>query len=157
MAHQDVRMSSAGGHRVLHRETRRPIEDIIINIVYFIFGVIITLLALRFVLLLLGANPNAGFSQLIYGLSAPFMAPFFAVFGTTRLEGAVFEWSALLAIAIYALLAWGIAALIVAVTPRASAGTVETVEEAHGDEVDEHARDYTGYTDETHVEEHRHV
>lgn len=142
MAYQEARTSTSGGHRVMHSETRRPIESVIVNIVYFIFGVIITLLALRFVLLLFGANPNAGFSQIIYTLTAPFMAPFFSVFGTTRLEGSVFEWSTLLAIVIYALLAWGIAALVDAVTPRASAGTIETREEYHGDEADEGVRDY---------------
>lgn len=135
-----AQLTSAGGHRVVHSEARRPIETILINIVYFIFGVIITILALRFVLLLFGANQSAGFTQLILGLSAPLMAPFFAVFGTTQLGGSVFEWSALLAIAIYALLAWGIASLIDAVTPRSRAGTVETIEEVDRDRVDE----YTG-------------
>lgn len=128
-----AQMTSAGGHRIVHSESRRPIEVVLINVVYFIFGVIDTLIALRFVLLLFGANPRAGFSELIFGLSAPLMAPFFAVFGTTTLGGSVFEWSALLAIVVYALLAWGLAALIDAVTPRSHAGTVETVEEVHED------------------------
>ncbi len=130
----EVRMTSSGGHRIVHSERRLPLEAVLINIVYFIFGVIITLLAIRFLLLLFGTNPDAGFTQLIYGLTAPLMAPFFAVFGTTQSGTAVFEWSALLAIAVYALIAWGIAALISAVTPRSSAGTVETVEEVHRDD-----------------------
>lgn len=142
MAYQDVQARTSGGHRVTHSESRRPIETIIANIVYFIFGVIIMLIALRFVLLLFGANPEAPFTQFIYSVTAPFMAPFFAVFGTTEIEGAVFEWSALLAIAIYALLAWGIVALIDAVTPRASAGTVETIEEVHEDSAQDRAGDY---------------
>jgi hypothetical protein len=102
--------------------------------VYFVTSAIAVLLAFRFVLLLLDADPNAGFTELIYGLSAPFMAPFFAVFGTTTVEGVVFEWSALLAIAVYAIVGAGIVALVHAVTPRASAGTVETIEEVHEDE-----------------------
>jgi uncharacterized protein YggT (Ycf19 family) len=133
MARQTVRVGDAEAHRVSRTETRRPIESIIISIVYFVIGVIITLIAFRFVLLLFGANPDAGFSQLIYTLSEPFMRPFHAVFGTTEIEGAVFEWSALLAIAVYALIGWGIAALVTAVTPRARAGTVETTEEVHED------------------------
>jgi hypothetical protein len=91
----------------------------------------------------LGANPDAGFTQIIYSLSEPFMAPFFAVFGTTQVNGSVFEWSALLAIIVYALLAWGIGALVSAVTPRASAGTVETMEEAHDEAAHEHEQDMT--------------
>jgi len=42
--------------------------------------------------------------------------------------GATFEWSALVAIAVYALLAWGIVQLIRAVNPREHAQTVERVE-----------------------------
>lgn len=133
MAHHEVRMPSTGGHRVVHQETHRPIETTLVSIVYFTFGVIITLIALRFVLLLFGANPSAGFSQLVFGLSEPFVTPFFSVFGTTRVDGSTFEWSALLAIVVYALVAWGIASLIEAVTPRARAETAGTVEQAGDD------------------------
>lgn len=139
MASQTMNVHSSGGHRILHSETRRPIENVIVNIVYFVFGAIIVLLGLRFALLLLGANPDAAFTQLILSLTAPFMAPFNAVFGETAISGSVFEWSALLAMAVYALIAWGIAALIHAVTPRASAGTVETVEEVREDSSDQSA------------------
>jgi uncharacterized protein YggT (Ycf19 family) len=125
---------SAGHESVVRSETRRPVEAIIVNVVYFIFSVIIALLALRFALLLLGANEAAPFVQLIYALTAPLMAPFFAVFGRTVIEGSVFEWSALLAMVVYALLVWGLMALIEAVTPRYATSRVETVEE-HRDEV----------------------
>lgn len=137
MAEHGLRTSATGGRRVTHTETRLPIERIIANVVYFIFTVIIVLLALRFLLLLFGANSSAPFTQMIYALTAPLMAPFFAVFGTTKVNGSTFEWSALLAIAIYALLAWGIGALIDAVTPRASAGTVETNEVVEGEAEEE--------------------
>lgn len=103
------------------------------NVVYFLFGLIQVVLALRFVMLLLGANQDAGFVQMIMALSAPFMAPFIAVFGTTVMNGSVFEWSALLAVVMYALLAWGVVALIEAVSPRYSASTVETYEETRQD------------------------
>ena len=66
--------------------------------------------------------------RLIYGISGIFMAPFVAVFGTDTVSGATFEWSALVAIAVYALIAWGIVALIHAVSPRSHAQTVERVE-----------------------------
>jgi len=117
-------------------ERHRPVESIIIDIVYYIFGAIDVLLAFRFFLKLFGANPDAGFVDMIYALSAPFMAPFIAVFPTEQVEGAVFEWSVLLAIVVYALIAWGIAALVRAITPRSSAGTVEHVE--HVEEIEDH-------------------
>jgi hypothetical protein len=112
----------------VHTEVRVPVEAVMTRVVWFIFGVIEVLIAIRFVLLLFGANAQAGFVRMIYGVSNIFMAPFAAIFSTQRVSGgAVFEWSALVAIAIYALIAWGLTALIYAVTPRANAQTVERV------------------------------
>lgn len=112
----------------VHTEVRRPMEAVVAGIVWFIFGVIEVLLALRFVFLLFGANAEAGFVKMIYGLSAVFMAPFSAIFKTQDVAGATFEWSVLVAIAIYALLAWGIVAFIQAVSPREQSATVERSE-----------------------------
>lgn len=56
------------------------------------------------------------------------MAPFSAIFATKRVSEATFELSALVSIAIYALIAWGLVALVEAVSPRRSAETVERVE-----------------------------
>lgn len=133
----EIRQGSHGRteRAVVSSETHRPVEAIIISIVYFVFGFIEVILGLRFLLRLFGANPDAGFVQLIYSIAAPFMAPFEAVFATPQVEGAVFDWSVLLAIAVYALIAWGIASLVRAMTPRRSAGTVEQVE--HVEQVEE--------------------
>lgn len=112
----------------VHTEVRAPLEAVVTRVVWFVFGVIEVLIATRFVLELLGANAEAGFVQFIYGLSNIFMAPFIAILGTARVSGATFEWSALLAIAVYALIAWGIVALIRAANPRVQSETVERVE-----------------------------
>jgi hypothetical protein len=112
----------------VHTEIRSPIESVMARVVWFVFGAIEILIAIRFMLILLGANAEAGFVRLIYGISDIFMAPFVAVFGTDTVSGATFEWSALVAIALYALIAWGIVALIGAVSPRSHAQTVERVE-----------------------------
>jgi hypothetical protein len=111
----------------VHTEVRTPIEMVLSRIVMFIFGFIEVVIALRFVLKLFGANTEAAFVQLVYGVSTVFMRPFEAVFQTQTVEGATFEWSALVAIAVYALIAWGIVAFIGAVSPRERAETVETV------------------------------
>ena len=79
----------------------------------YLFGLLEILLAFRFVLKLTGANAAAGFTSFIYGTTAIFTAPFRAVFPTTAVSGSVFEWTTLLAIAVYALLGWGIAKLFV--------------------------------------------
>ena len=96
----------------LHTEVRSPIETVLSRVVWFVFGVIEILIAIRFVLTLLGANAEAGFVNFIYTVSDVFMAPFNAIFSTGRVSGATIEWSALVAIAVYALIAWGLVALI---------------------------------------------
>lgn len=76
------------------------------QVVWYILTVLEALLAIRFALKLLGANPNAGFSNLIYSLTYPFAAPFLGVFSSSRpVAGSVFEWTTLLAMLVYWLLA----------------------------------------------------
>jgi hypothetical protein len=75
------------------------------QVIFLLFGILEALLGIRFVLGLLAANPAAGFAQLIYGLTGPFLAPFAGLFGQPNFEGMVFEWNALVAILVYALLA----------------------------------------------------
>ncbi len=83
------------------------------QIVWYILGLIEVLLAFRFVLKLLGANAAAGFTNLIYDVTYILAAPFLNVFGVSRIEGSVFEWTTLLAMAVYGLIGWGIVTLLV--------------------------------------------
>jgi hypothetical protein len=114
----------------VHTEARSPIEVVLARVVYYVFGVIEVIIAARFVLMLFGANPNAGFVSFIYSLSGLFMAPFNTVFKTQTAGGATFEWSALVAMAVYAVIGWGIVKLIYVVTPRRSSQAVERVEQS---------------------------
>lgn len=82
------------------------------RIVWYIFYVVEVLLGFRFVLKLLGANQGAGFTDLIYTLSSIPLAPFRFVFPTNAVGGAVFEWSTILAMAVYWVLVWGIVRLV---------------------------------------------
>lgn len=82
------------------------------RVVWYIAGVIIALLAIRVVLLLLGANRDSGFVDFVYALSEIFAAPFYGIFNYVPAYGqSVLELSSLVAIAVYALVAWGIAKL----------------------------------------------
>ena len=86
---------------------RRATSIKITRAIYLIFGLIEALLAIRFVLKALSANAEAGFAQLIYGLTGPLVAPFIGLFGTPQApSGAVLEVHTLIALAIYALVAW---------------------------------------------------
>lgn len=83
------------------------------QIVWYIVGLLEALLAFRFVLKLLAANPTAGFSSFIYGITYPFAAPFLAVFKITRVEGNIFEWTTLLAMLVYWFIAMAVSNLFV--------------------------------------------
>jgi hypothetical protein len=72
---------------------------------YLVFGVVEMLIAIRFALRLLGANPSAPFVTFIYDLTAYFIAPFVGIFGTPQVNGSVFEPHAIVGIIAYALLA----------------------------------------------------
>jgi YGGT family len=80
--------------------------------IYLIFGIIEGLIAIRFVLRVLGANPAAGFASFIYGITAPFLAPFVGMFGTPNFDGSVLELHSIVAIVVYALLAWVLAKIV---------------------------------------------
>lgn len=74
------------------------------QIVALVFGVIEALIAIRFVLKLLAANPVAEFSSFVYSLTDPFVAPFQGVFPTPAGHNSVLEISSILAVIVYALL-----------------------------------------------------
>jgi YggT family protein len=86
---------------------RRAMSMKLTRAIYLIFGLIEGLLLIRFVLKALGANAEAGFAQLIYGITGPFVAPFLGLFGTPQAaNGATLELHTLIGLVIYALVAW---------------------------------------------------
>lgn len=86
------------------------------NGIYFILGLVEIILAFRFVLKLLGANPASGFVDFIYSLSGIFVAPFTAIFSTATTNGdvtkGVFEPATIVAMVVYAIVAWGLVKLV---------------------------------------------
>ena len=76
------------------------------QLIYWIFGLIEGLIAIRFVLKALGANPSAGFAEFIYAITAPLVAPFVGLFGNPTGQGSVLEMASIVALIVYALLAW---------------------------------------------------
>ncbi len=90
-----------------------------VNIVYYIVGVIDALLAFRFLFRLFAANPASGLVSFVDNVSAPFMAPFNAIFPTSTVGAGGIEWAALLAVLVYTLVAYGIVQLINVFVARA--------------------------------------
>lgn len=84
----------------------------ITRVVYFVLGVLEVIMALRFVFRLLGANQDSVFVTLLYNLSHVFVYPFNGIFNDQSIgRTSVFEVSTLIAMLIYALIAWGLVAL----------------------------------------------
>ena len=79
----------------------------------------------RLALKLTGANPEAGFTNFIYLITWPFTAPFLAVFPMTTVQGSIFEWTTILAMAVYFMIAFAIVKLFLmsktVSTPEAAA------------------------------------
>ena len=87
--------------------------------IWYIVGVIEVLLALRFAFLALGAA-DAGFTSFLYSLTHPLIAPFVGIFSSPSADTGYIDSAAVLAMVIYALLGWGISALVdVIKRPRA--------------------------------------
>ncbi len=85
-------------------------------LIYFFFGVLEILLAFRLVLKLTGASISSAFVGLIYGLTGIFILPFEGIFRRGFAPGvettSVLEPSTIVAIIVYAVLAWGIVKLL---------------------------------------------
>jgi uncharacterized membrane protein len=94
------------------------------RIVYTILGVLQILLGLRFALKLIAADPNAGFAAFIYGITAPFVAPFAGLVANWSTGAMVFEVTTLIAMAVYALFFWVVLRIIPLLLDRPSARSV---------------------------------
>lgn len=95
---------SSGSTKPLYRGTQ---------VVWYLLGLIEVLLAFRLVLKLLGANAGAGFTDFVYTVTSPLTAPFLSVFRVSKVEGSVFEWTTILAMFVYWVIAWGLITLFV--------------------------------------------
>lgn len=90
-----------------------PVTVFVARLIYFVFGVIISMILLRVLLLLLAANRGNGIVDFVYDTSNTLIGPFHGMFSYTPTYGAVvFEISAFVAIMVYALIAWGLVALV---------------------------------------------
>jgi len=96
--------------------------------IWYILGIVEVVLAFRVLLKLLGANALSGFTSFIYAISNPFALPFAGILGTTRSSGIVLEWSTLIAMAVYAVAAYGIVAFFQLVKPTNKEEVEQTVD-----------------------------
>lgn len=107
-----TRTTVPGDDRHVERErtsVERTNDNALVNslqyIVQLITGVIASILAVRFLLALFGANPNNTVVDFVYSVTAPLIAPFSTLFENPEIEQAArFEIETLLAIIAYLLI-----------------------------------------------------
>jgi hypothetical protein len=94
------------------------------RIVWSILGLLEVLLGLRFLLKLMGANPDSGFGAFLYGVTGLFVVPFAGLMPAWTSGGITLEVTTLMAMLVYALFFWGVVYAIRIVMDRPSARTV---------------------------------
>lgn len=92
------------------------------SITYYILGIIEVLIAFRFAFKLLGANPRNGFIAFLYSVAGVFSAPFSGIFDPFVTSGlaakSVFEPADIIAMVVYAVLAWCLVGLFRLIAAR---------------------------------------
>lgn len=82
------------------------------QVVWYILGIIEVLLAFRFILKVLGANPFSPFTNFIYTITYPLIAPFNGILGVSSTATSTIEWSVFIAAAVYVCIAWALIYLL---------------------------------------------
>jgi uncharacterized membrane protein len=80
--------------------------------VWLFFGILEALIALRIGLKLIGANAASPIAAFIYGVTSLFLAPFAGLTGTPSAGGMVLEISSVIALLVYALIAWALVKIV---------------------------------------------
>lgn len=114
---QETSLAQVPNYEITVRDHR------IYRMVYYAMGVLEVLLCLRFVFKLLGANPTNVFAAIIYAFSSFFVLPFLTLFPRAETTEIIevhktFEPGTIVAMAVYALLAVGVAKLILIMRSR---------------------------------------
>jgi hypothetical protein len=98
------------------------------QVIWYILGIVEVVLAFRVILKLLGASTQSGFTSFVYGISSPFALPFAGILRTSASSGMILEWSTLIAMAVYAVVAYGLVAFFQLVKPTNPKEVEQTVD-----------------------------
>lgn len=82
------------------------------QVVWLVFGILEVMILLRIALKALGANAASPIATFIYGFTDLFLWPFLGLTGTPTAGGMVLEISSLIAVVVYALIAYALAKII---------------------------------------------
>ena len=131
---EEVRISQHGGteHREHIVENRAAVRAEsrykASQIIWLLAGALEVLIGLRVLLKFIAANPNSPFASFIYGVSDIFLWPFMNLTGTPSAGGMVLDIPAIIAMFVYALLAWGLAKIVNLMFQRTTTESVSVYE-----------------------------
>lgn len=108
----DNRVSEVGTTQTDPDRERRIFTFKATQLVWLLFGVLEALIALRIGLKLIGANPDNPVAALVYSFTSLFLAPFAGLTATPSAGGVVLEVSSVIAMLVYALIAWALERVI---------------------------------------------
>lgn len=131
---EEVRISEHGGierreHIIEDKAAQR--RQIIFKITQFIWlmtGMLEGLIALRFFLRLIAANPESSFASLVYNITYLFLWPFLDLTTSPSAGGMVLEIPSLIAMLVYFLIAWGITGIIQLFAERSNTRSISVQE-----------------------------
>jgi hypothetical protein len=115
---------------------RRRTAARLVQLVWLLFGIIEAVLAIRFILRLLGANETAPFAAFIYQVSGAFLVPFSGLFATPRSGGSALDLNALVGIVVYMLVAWLLARIVWLLAGESRSATATVASSSHTRVVD---------------------
>lgn len=99
------------------------------QIIWYVLSLIEILLTFRVILKILGANIGTAFVSLLYIITDPLALPFSGIFRVTYITtGAYFEWSTLVGMVVYLLIAYGLVHLMQLMKPTNPQEVNEKVE-----------------------------
>lgn len=103
------------------------------QVIWLLLGLLEAVLALRFVFKLIGVNAGNTFATLLNNVTNIFVAPFASLTGAPAAGGMVIEFSTLIAMVVYLLIAWALAKIVYVAfyRPRGPVSTRQTVIAEH--------------------------
>jgi hypothetical protein len=127
---EEVRVSQHGGAE--HREhivenlaaAREHTRYRVSKIFWLLTGLLEVIIGLRVLLKFIAANPAAPFAAFIYSVSDLFLWPFAGLTATPSAGGIVLDIPAIIAMLVYALLAWGIYQIVKLALIRSNTPTI---------------------------------
>ncbi|MEQ8675421.1 MAG: YggT family protein [Aggregatilineales bacterium] len=92
--------------------TRTILVSRITMLLWLLTAVLVGLIVFRFALMLMAANPQNGFVDLIYSITDVFVSPFAGIVGSPALDtGSVVDTASIFAAVVYLLGAWAVVSL----------------------------------------------